>query len=325
MRLDFNVLWVDDQPDRVGAQITAITKRMQEEGFHFVPTLCQSVDEVKKAIAADVFTDEVDLILVDWDLGNGAVGQDAIAEIRATVPYKDVVFYSAQTDAMDALRKAAFDKGVEGIYCASREQLVDEVFGVFESLVKKVLDLDHARGIVMGATSDLDHIVNECLLVVHGKLDQGGKDAMLKDGLGYIQKRIEALTETAKKLEGAKTLAEFFEYHMILTANDRLRMLAGALKAGTFAAHKGYRPHIVAYQQKVVPDRNILGHMVLVPEGKPTSVTDSKGKAMSVQETRELRRLILDLRVQFRNLLAALQAPDGPVAGAAPAAAGPAK
>jgi hypothetical protein len=324
LRLDFNVLWVDDQPERVVSQITAITKRMEEEGFHFAPTLCQSIDEVKKEIADNVFTDEVDLILVDWDLGNGIVGQDAIAEIRSMVPYKDVVFYSAQT-APDTLRKAAFDKGVEGIYCASREQLVEEVFGVFESLVKKVLDLDHARGIVMGATSDIDYIVNECLLVVHGKLDNAGKDAMLKEGLAYIQKRIEALTETAKKLEGATTLAEFFEAHLILTANDRLRMLGGALKAAAFAAHKGYRPHIVTYQQKVVPDRNILGHMVLVPEGKPQSVTDNKGKAISVQETRELRRLILDLRLQFRNLLAALQAQDGPVAGAAPAAAGPAK
>lgn len=323
MRLDFNVLWVDDQPDRVGSQITAITKRMQEEGFQFVPTLCQSIDEVKKAIAADVFTDEVDLILVDWDLGNGVVGEDAIAEIRSTVQYKDVVFYSAQT-APNALRKAAFEKGVEGIYCASREQLVDEVLGVFDSLVKKVLDLDHARGIVMGATSDIDHIVNECLVIVHAKLDQGGKDAMLKDGLGYIQKRLAELTETAKKLEGAKTLAEFFEFHMILTANDRLRMLSGALKAATFSAHKGYRPHIVAYQQQVVPDRNILGHMVLVPKGKPTAVTDSKGKQITLDETRKLRKLILDLRLQFRDLLAALQAPDGPAAGGT-AAAGVAK
>jgi len=323
VRLDFNVLWVDDQPDRVGSQITAITKRMQEEGFQFVPTLCQSIDEVKKAIAADVFTDEVDLILVDWDLGNGVVGEDAIAEIRSTVQYKDVVFYSAQT-APNALRKAAFEKGVEGIYCASREQLVDEVLGVFDSLVKKVLDLDHARGIVMGATSDIDHIVNECLVIVHAKLDQGGKDAMLKDGLGYIQKRLAELTETAKKLEGAKTLAEFFEFHMILTANDRLRMLSGALKAATFSAHKGYRPHIVAYQQQVVPDRNILGHMVLVPKGKPTAVTDSKGKQITLDETRKLRKLILDLRLQFRDLLAALQAPDGPAAGGT-AAAGVAK
>ena len=315
MRLDFNVLWVDDQPDRVRSQITAITTRMQEEGFRFAPTLCKSVDEVKKEIADDVFTDEVDLILVDWDLGNGIEGQDAIAEIRSMVPYKDVVFYSAQT-APDALRKAAYDKGVEGIYCASREQLVDEVFGVFESLVKKVLDLDHARGIVMGATSDIDYIVNECLLAVHGNLNEGGKDALLKEGLGYIQKRIESLTETAKKLEGATTLAEFFEAHLILTAYDRLRMLSGALKATTFAAHKGYRPHIATYLQKVVPDRNILGHMVLVPEGKPQSVMDNKGKTISVAKTRELRCIILDLRLQFRNLLAALQAQEGAVTGA---------
>lgn len=319
MRLDFNVLWVDDQPDRVGSQITAITKRMQEEGFQFVPTLCQSVDEVKKAIAEDVFTDEVDLILVDWDLGNGVVGQDAIAEIRATVQYKDVVFYSAQT-APDALRRAAFEKGVEGIYCANREQLVDEVLGVFDSLVKKVLDLDHARGIVMGATSDIDHMVNQCLLIAHEKLDQAGKDKLLKDGLSYIQERIAELVETAKKLEAATTLAEFFEAHMILTAYDRLRLLGGVLKGAAFSAHKGYRPHIVAYQQKVVPGRNILGHMVLVPKGKPTAITDSTGKTMSLDETRELRKLILELRLQFKSLLAALQAIESATAGnAAPA------
>lgn len=318
LRLDFNVLWVDDQPDRVASQITAITKRMQDEGFQFSPNLCQSMDEVRKAIADHVFTDEVDLILIDWDLGNGVVGEDAIAEVRTTVPYKDVVFYSAQT-VPDVLRKSAFEKGFEGIYCASREELVDEVMGVFESLVKKVLDLDHARGIVMGATSDIDYIVNECLVIVHEKLDKSGREAMLKEALGHVQRRIDDLTQMAKKLENATTLGEFFEAHMVFTANDRLRILAGALKAAMFSSHKGYRPHIVAYQQKVVPERNILGHMVLVPKGKPQSVTDSKGKPVSIEETRELRRLILDLRLQFRNLLAALQAPDGPTGGGASA------
>lgn len=310
MRLDFNILWVDDQPERVRAQITAITTRMQEEGFQFAPTLCQSVDEVKAKIADDIFTDEVDLILVDWDLGNGVEGQDVIAEIRSMVPYKDVVFYSAQT-APDVLRKAAFDKGVEGVYCATREQLVDEVLGVFDSLVKKVLDLDHARGIVMGATSDIDYIVNECLLAVHGQSDEAGQVAMMKQGLGYIQKRIKELVETAKQLEGAKTLSEFFDAHFILTSNDRLRMLGGALKTTPFAAHKAYRTHIATYQHKVVPGRNILGHAVLVPEGKPQSVTDSKGKAISIQETRELRKIILDLRVEFRKLLNALRPATG--------------
>ena len=44
----------------------------------------------------------------------------------------------------------ASEAGIEGIYCAERENLPDEVIGVFESLIKKVLDLDHTRGIVMG-------------------------------------------------------------------------------------------------------------------------------------------------------------------------------
>jgi hypothetical protein len=306
VRLDFNVLWVDDQPDRIASQITAITKIMLEEGFQFSPTLCQSVDEVRAAISTNVFTDEVDLILVDWDLGNGVEGQDAIAEIRENVQYKDVVFYSAQT-APEALRKSAFDKGLEGVYCASREELVDEVMGVFESLVKKVLDLDHTRGIVMGATSDIDHMVNECLVVVHDRLDEPGKDAMLKEASALVTKRFKDLAEKAKQLENASSMADLFAAHLILTANDRLRLLGGALKASPFAAYNGYRPAIVAYQQEVVPDRNRLGHMVLVPEGKPTAVTDSKGTPVTVEETRKLRRLILDLRASFRSLLNALQ------------------
>jgi hypothetical protein len=319
LRLDFNVLWVDDQPDRVAAQIEAITKRMQAEGFLFSPKLCQSLDDVKAAITADVFTDEVDLILVDWDLGGGVVGQDAIAEIRTSVPYKNVVFYSAQPHD---LRKLAYDKGLEGIYCASREQLVEEVMGVFESLVKKVLDLDHTRGIVMGATSDIDHIVNECLAVIHEKSDAAGKDGLLKEAQGYVEKRVKDLAKMAQGLENATTVTELFEAHMILTANDRLRMLGGALKGGAFAAHKEYRQKVIDYQQDVVPGRNRLGHMVLVPEGKPQAVIDSKGQQVTVEGTRELRRLILQLRTDFRNLLDALRAqgappPAGPKAGSA--------
>jgi hypothetical protein len=71
MRLDFNVLWVDDQPDRIKAQIEAIERRMEAQGFLFKPTLCRSIDEVQQSVSNYIFTDEIDLILVDWDLGGG--------------------------------------------------------------------------------------------------------------------------------------------------------------------------------------------------------------------------------------------------------------
>jgi hypothetical protein len=306
MRLDFNVLWVDDQPVLVDAQIKSIAHRMEEEGFQFNPRLCQSLGDVRKLVTEEVFTDEVDLILVDWDLGGGAHGEDAIAVIRDEVRYKDVVFYSALKPA-DELRKVASDNGLEGIYCANREGLVDEVMGVFESLVKKVLDLDHTRGIVMGATSDIDHMVNECLVSIHGALDGTGKDTMLKEARGYVARRIEQLTEAAKQLEAATTIGEFFEAHMVLTAFDRLRILADALKVPALAAHGSFRASVVSYQQTVVPGRNKLGHLVLQPQGKPEAVVDSEGKQVSLEEMRKLRKLILGLRNDFRNLQSALK------------------
>jgi hypothetical protein len=306
VRLSFNVLWVDDQPDRVAAQIRGIASRMEEEGFEFKPRQCQSMDEVQALIASDIFTDEVDLILVDWDLGGGLEGQQVIAEIRESIQYKDVVFYSAMT-AADRLREFAFNAGLEGIYCANRTDLVDEVMGVFESLVKKVLDLDHTRGIVMGATSDIDGMVNTCLASIHGKLEEAGRQEMLADVLGLLDEGLKDHTKRVNKLKGSTSMAALFEAHRIFTANDRLRILSRLLDKEDFKAHSDVKPSLAVYIKEVVPRRNDLGHLVLVPEGKPQALVDNQGKSISLAEMRKLRRLILNLRNDFRTLLIALQ------------------
>lgn len=304
MRLDFNVLWVDDQPERVDSQITRITARMADEGFSFNPTLCTSIDEVEALIAGDVFQDEVDLILVDWDLGGGVQGQDVIERVRDVAQYKDVVFYSSHPTA--DLRRMAFERGLEGIYCASREGLIDEVLGVFESLVKKVLDLDHTRGIVMGATSDIDHMIHSCLIQIEGKLDDNGKMELLGQAVKRVQERVKDIAKQGAKLETATSVTTILEAHMIFGANDRLRMLRRLLEKD--ANHAQSVQTIQSYIDNVVPERNVLGHMALAPEGKPQAVVNSEGKLINLDDMRTLRKLILGLREEFRALAAALKA-----------------
>ena len=305
MRLDFNVLWVDDQPNAVNAQITRITTLMAGEGFSFNPTQCRTIDEVEALIAGDVFQDEVDLILVDWDLGGGVHGQDVIERIRQVAQYKDVVFYSAQTPAAD-LRRLAFDKGLEGIYCASREGLVDEVVGVFESLVKKVLDLDHTRGIVMGATSDIDHMIHSCLLHIEAKLDDAGKKVLVEQAIKRVQERVKDIAKQGEKLGAATNVTTILKAHMIFGANDRLRLLRSLLEAD--ANHAQSVDTIKAYMEKVVPERNVLGHMVLAPEGRPQAVVNIEGMQINLDDMRTLRKTILGLREDFRALVGALTA-----------------
>src|SRR5579872_7246873 len=113
MRLDFNVLWVEDQPNLVAASVTALQRSMAEEGFELRHTFCTDVDGVTAYLADDVFRDEVDLILVDWDLGAGLKGEAVISQVRETIPYKDIVFYSAHPNVRDELRQASFNAGHE--------------------------------------------------------------------------------------------------------------------------------------------------------------------------------------------------------------------
>ncbi len=291
----------------VANQIKSIAAQMAAEGFEFQPRLCTTLDQVEGVISEDVFTDEVDLILVDWDLGNGAYGQDAIERIREKVQYKDVVFYSGQTPVVE-LRQKAHDKQLEGVYCASREGLVDEVVGVFDSLIKKVLDLDHTRGIVMGATSDIDHMVNTCLTLAHGKLDDGGKAKFIEEALNRVAEQVQNIAKLSEKLKTTPSVEALFKAHMLFTSDHRLRMLASILSMNEFAAYAGGVTTVKSYREGVVGGRNILGHAVLVPQGKPDSVVDDAGKVVDIGQMRELRKLILSLRADFRTLLDAMQA-----------------
>lgn len=306
MRLDFNVLWVDDQPDRVASLSKSIALQMAAEGFEFRPRQCTTIDEVEKVISEDVFTDEVDLILVDWDLGNDTHGEDAIGRIRDIVHYKDVVFYSGQATVVE-LRQKVYERELEGVYCASREGLVDEVIGVFESLIKKVLDLDHTRGIVMGATSDIDHIVNLCLTLAHDKLDDSGRTQFIHEALERVTDKVKNITRQGEKLKNSPSIEALFKAHMVFTSDDRLRMLASTLGMDSFSAHAKSVTSVTAYRDGVVSGRNTLGHAVLVPQGKINAVVDHAGKTVNINEMRELRRLILSLRADFRDLLDAMR------------------
>lgn len=306
MRLDFNVLWVEDQPDRVASQMSSIALKMAAEGFEFKPRQCTTMDQVEALISEQVFTDEIDLILVDWDLGNNIHGEDAIDRIRQIVQYKDVVFYSGEATVTE-LRLKAYERKLEGVYCASRADLIEEVVGVFESLIKKVLDLDHTRGIVMGATSDIDYMVNACLTLAHDRLDEAGKTKFIEAALIRVTDKVKNITKQGEKLHAMPSVEALFKAHMLFTSDDRLRLLANTLDMSEFAAYSASVATVESYRDGVVHDRNTLGHAVLVPQGKPSSVVDDTGKVVDIAQMRELRKLILSLRADFRALLEAMQ------------------
>ena len=170
MRLAFNILWVDDQPERVAAQRERIEMLMRKHGFKLQTEIATSIKEAAKYIGDDIYGDHIDLILMDYDFGDEPDGEAGLIMVRDTFPYKDIVFYSAL--AQRDLTEIAAQHNIPSEHCCGRDNLTDTVIHVFEALVKKVLDIDHSRGIVMGATSEIDEFVNEALIHVFEKADK---------------------------------------------------------------------------------------------------------------------------------------------------------
>ncbi len=301
MRLDFNVLWVDDQPEAIKDEIHKIKGDMYAEGFEFNVTHCANIRELEGKIADQVFSDEIDLIMVDWDLGHGDHGQDAILKIREVVRYKDIIFYSSRTET-SVLRKIIYDAKIEGVFVATKGSLVTQVGGVFEGLVKKVLDLDHTRGIVMGATSDIDQLVTECLTIIHDKEDGAEREKMFKKANALITETLKDLEKKARKLEASRDLSELLSAYDILQSYDRLRMINEMMRDAKYAEHSELRGQLQQYLRKELSKRNFLGHMVLTPEGRPESIATTGGKTIKIADMLDLRVFLLDLRASMRKL-----------------------
>jgi hypothetical protein len=304
MRLDFNVLWVEDQPNAVRSQCVSIERQIRKEGFRLQVQFATSLSKAEELLSSDIFGDHIDLVLMDYDLGVGAKGDVGLGIIRKIFPYKDVIFYSAEAaDLLDKVANAHVQGSsahVQGIYCSTRPELPDTVVGAFEALVKKVLDIDHSRGIVMGATSDIDHHVNDSLVAVFSKSSEENKAATLNKLMQHLKKKRVDFDEEAKFIEAVKHVSELLDRYNIYTSNDRLKLLKTALEVN--ALHSEKIDGIKKYLSEVVPKRNQLAHVQVQTEGFSRRLVNKKGEEFTSKDMKELRLSLLENQELFEAL-----------------------
>lgn len=309
MRLDFNVLWVEDQQDRVQAQKEKMEFVIRKEGFRLQVQFASSVEEAIKYLADDdVYGDHIDLILMDYDLGAGQKGDEGLIEVRNRFLYKDIVFYSSRANDLPDLVAA---KKVQGVFCSTRDDLPDTVEGVFESLVKKVLDIDHARGIVMGATSDIDQYINESLVAVFDGCEHSQRSQALAAVTERVTEKRAAFDKQANKITQIEHLRDLQLHHNIYTADDRLRLLNKLLKL--LGIHSDKLEKLVSYRETVMPKRNDLAHVrVEKTGGFSRKLYDRNDQELTVESMRSLRIALLDSQDVFEALALDLTRQDEP-------------
>lgn len=301
MRIDFNVLWVEDQVGPVQSTNDRLKERLREEGFRLCTKFVGSVDEAIAQLDENTYKDGVDLILIDYDLGAGKTGDKGLVEVRNIVPYRDLVFYSGS--AVSTLRKLA--EGVEGVWISSRQDLLDIVHRIFEDLVRKVIDIDHARGIAIGATSTIDFKVFLAIIDTFNKCSDVQKDQLLASIRQNVIESKASLEEELKKVEEITHVEQLEPFHLTYTSHARLRLLIRMLKL--MGLHSKDRPHFSKYLDEVMPKRNDLAHLRVHSDGISRKLINKRGNEFSSSDMRDLRIQILE----FEELLDALFGSNG--------------
>lgn len=304
MRMDFNILWVEDQQDRVQAFRERLERLVRGEGFRLQVKFVSSVDEAVASLDDDVYTDHVDLVLMDYDLGAGKKGDEGLVEIRRLIPYRDVIFYSSKADE---LLKMVLARGVEGVFCSTRDDLPDRCFGVFESLIKKVVDIDHSRGIVMGATSDIDHYVMDALVASFERCDDDGKAAALAQVRKDLEKMRARFEQAANDIASVEHPSNLFDYHAFYTSVDRLELLRKVLKTGAPDEHKLNDATLIEYIQQTIPRRNDLAHVRVQVNGFSRKLVNRKDMELTAADMKALRIQLLQHHESIERLCAALK------------------
>ena len=311
MNLEYRLLWFDDQEDNNRGVEDNLRTRLAMQGFTlrvkkistFKSDLMTRLRELKQEGIWD-------LILVDWDLG-AAVDTDGqkldgaklAKKVRKVFPFTDVVFYSAETPKK--LRELLFNEDVDGIRCAERgAQLKAATWGVVQSGIRRIVDLNHMRGIVMASVADLDQTLDDCLKALHSKMPEAKRNALVASVVERITEVAESNLGQIQKLVAAN-FDDLIEHRAFSSALKHL-VLVKALKdfADDLALDYSFE-RLETYDKDVVHPRNAFAHARAVTSGGKTKFA-GRDFVIDEEAMASIRRRLIEHKENLADLLTTL-------------------
>lgn len=195
MNLNYRILWVDDHEgfiESLEGTVDAIKNYIADQGFDPFIEFRVSPEAIEK----DVDGNNFDLMVIDYNLteDGSKKGDDVIRSVRSSNCLTEVIFYSG--DADNVLRVAAAEKKLDGIFFSSKEtdSLMRKVLDVFDLTIRKVVDTNNMRGVVMAGVAGLDHQLHDLISKVHDGFNEEQK-------IAHRKKLLEKMLPAAKAIK----------------------------------------------------------------------------------------------------------------------------
>lgn len=251
MKLDYKILWLDDKMDEILADDypNEIYEHLNNLGFE--PSIVTSKNENEFFEKLD---DSYDLILTDFHLDETATntrnGDAIITEVRNRSIFTEIMFYSAQGDVADTIKKdriTFFDtrKATGNVHY---EKIIEKAITLIDLTVKKFQHIVAMRGMIMNETSSLDIEMMEVLLKI---INQKGAE-------NVIPTIKEKYKETNLQFnENIETTDEVSIILQKIGSEHRWRAIVRNLEKGEI------KTIFDNYKKDIIDERNRFAHAVL--------------------------------------------------------------
>ena len=258
MKLEFQLLVVDDDPEGIEQAIETLNDDLITKGFTLERKIVSDATEESLREITRTRGKEFDLVMIDYKLGGGEMdGAVAAQGLRRGLPYTDMVFYSSLSEA-ELLAKLA-EHSVPGVFVARRDNLGDALTGLADTVIGKTVDLNHMRGIAMAEVAEMDVAMAETLARIFG----GSSTDLAAAGARTIARMRSRMTEDRELFEAklsAEGLVGVVCDSRLCSLADKYRALRRALKCLRDRPISEMQI-LDSYETDVIDNRNMLAHV----------------------------------------------------------------
>jgi len=192
MRIDYKILWVEDEKTWYEDSKGLIEDYLEDLGFVIKSKHCKTFEDVKTEYSLNQLKD-YDLLLVDFSLAGSPDGDEIVKFIREQKEnpiLTDVIFYSNDIESVrSSIRKYDF----EGVYTSHRGDFVEKAEQVIDTTIKKVQEVNSMRGLIMAETSELDDAM---LTIIENFISKGTEQSA--ELTKYVFEKVQEFIITSK-------------------------------------------------------------------------------------------------------------------------------
>lgn len=297
MNLNYSILWYDDDKNFFESQdMGPIEEAITSWGFRPQIIPVHDAAELKQHEPFNQF----DMLVVDLELGGNEHGAQFIKNVRDNNVFAEIIFYSMK--GADELWQAIGNERLEGVFVAYKKGIEQKLIRVAHQSVRKVLDLENMRGIVMSEVGDLDALLEDIfVLAMNGITPEQQKKVFdrFHEKTDEQTKQLQSALQAFKDAPSIESLLELCDSDKRWQNFNRVKKLHDLLKVREIAED---------YQQAILWPRNCLAHGKADRSGDGSLVFRHRGKEFTFNDEvgKTLRHKILEYKSAFSEIAEAL-------------------